>query len=78
MKDSNYSKIFTGDTISAQRVASELEKIDIIPVIKDQSDSGLSPIFGGSNSVLSIVYVHNDEYEKAKIVVESLSSELQE
>jgi hypothetical protein len=78
MKDSNYTKIYTGDLISVQRIVSELEKLDIIPVLKDQTDSGLLPIFGTSNSLLKQVYVHKDELEKATIVMDSIGSELQE
>ena len=77
MPDSNYTKIYTGDSISAQRIASELEKLDISPILKEQTDSGLLPIFGASNSILTLVYVHNDEYDKAKKVVEDMSSELE-
>ncbi|WP_396601267.1 putative signal transducing protein [Algibacter sp. R77976] len=78
MPDSNYIKIYSGDSIRAHRIASELEKSDIIPVLKDQTDSGLLPIFGASNSILKLVYVHKDEFDKAKNIVENLSSELQE
>jgi len=78
MTDSNYTKIYTGDLISVQRIVSELEKLNIIPVLKDQTDSGLLPIFGTSNSLLKQVYVHKDELEKATIVMDNIGSELQE
>jgi hypothetical protein len=78
MTDSNYTKIYTGDLIIVQRIVSELEKIDIIPVLKDQTDSGLLPIFGTSNSLFKQVYVHKDEIEKATAVMDRISSELQE
>ena len=78
MTDSNYTKIYTGDLISVQRIVSELEKINIIPVLKDQTDSGLLPIFGTSNSLFKQVYVHKDELEKATIVIDSIGSELQQ
>ncbi|WP_298496672.1 DUF2007 domain-containing protein [uncultured Algibacter sp.] len=78
MPDSNYTKIYTGNSISAQRIAFELEKLDIIPVLRDQTDSGLLPMFGASNSILKLVYVHKDEYDKAIKIVEDLRSELQE
>ena len=78
MTDSNYTKIYTGDSIIAQRIVSELEKLDIIPVLKDQSDSGLSSLFGSSDSILKQIYVHKDELEKATIVMDSIRSELQE
>jgi hypothetical protein len=78
MKDSNYTKIYTGDLISVQRIVSELERLNIIPVLKDQTDSGLLPIFGTSNSLLKQVYVHKDELEKATIVMDTMGYELQE
>lgn len=78
MTDSNYTKIYTGNLISVQRIVSELEKLNIIPVLKDQTDSGLLPIFGASNSLFKQVYVHKDELEKATIVMDSINSELQE
>ncbi len=77
MNDSNYIKIYTGEFIIVQRIVSELEKLDISPVLKDQTDSGLLPIFGSSNSVFKQVYVHKDEYEKAKSVMDSINLELQ-
>ena len=78
MHDSNYTKIYTGDILTVQRIVSELEKSDIIPVLKDQTDSGLLPIFGTSNSILKKVYVHKDEYDRAIKIVKNLNSELQE
>ena len=74
---SNYIKVFTGDIIIAQRIIADLKKEDIIPVIKDQTDSGLTPLFGSSNSILKQVFVHKDELDKAVLVVENITSELQ-
>ena len=73
---SNYIKVFTGDINIAQRIISDLEKENIIPVVKDQTDSGLTPLFGSSNSVLKQVFVHKDELDKAILVVENITSEL--
>ncbi|SFZ95003.1 Putative signal transducing protein [Flaviramulus basaltis] len=77
MQDSNYIKIYTGDFLMVQRIVSELEKENIIPVLKDQTDSGLIPIFGTSNAVFQQVFVHKDELDKAVLVVENIISELQ-
>ncbi|MDB4401952.1 DUF2007 domain-containing protein [Algibacter sp.] len=74
---SNYIKVFTGDIIIAQRIISDLKKENIIPVVKDQTDSGLIPIFGSSNSILKQVFVHKDELDKAVLAVENITSELQ-
>ncbi|WNH10448.1 DUF2007 domain-containing protein [Thalassobellus suaedae] len=78
MNDSNYIKIYTGDLIIVQRIVSELEKLNIIPVLKDQTDSGLLPIFGTSNSILKQVYVHKDELDKSTPIIESITSQLKD
>lgn len=77
MTDSNYIKIYTGDIMIVQRIVSELEKLNIIPVLKDQTDSGLIPLFGTSNSIFKQVYVHKDELDKANSIIESLNLELE-
>jgi hypothetical protein len=61
-----------------QRIVSDLEKEDIIPVLKDQTDSGLLPLFGTSNSLFKQVYVHKDELDKAVLIVENITKELQD
>ena len=74
MSDSNYIKIFTGDLLVVQQIISELEKHDIIPVVKDETDTGLSPIFGASSALLQQVSVHKDELDKALKVIETITS----
>tara|TARA_R110002072_G_scaffold11694_7_gene52384 strand:- start:4813 stop:5127 length:315 start_codon:yes stop_codon:yes gene_type:complete len=74
---SNYIKVFTGEINIAQRIISDLEKENIIPVVKDQTDSGLTPLFGSSNSVLKQVFVHKDELERATPIIENLKGKLQ-
>lgn len=78
MTDSNYIKIYTGELIIVQKIVSELEKIDIIPVLKDQTDSGLIPIFGTSNSIYKQVFVHKDELEKVAPIIENITSQLKD
>ncbi|NJX15576.1 putative signal transducing protein [Tamlana crocina] len=74
---SNYIKIFTGDYAMVQRIVAALENEDIIPVVKDESDYGLAPIFGSTNASLHQISVHKDEIEKALPIVEHLTSELE-
>lgn len=76
MTDSNYIKIFTGEVMEVQKIILELEKQDIIPVVREQTDSGLLPIFGMSNSLLKQIYVHKDEHEKAMLILKNLNLEL--
>lgn len=78
MSDSSYIKIFTGDIIIVQRVVLELEKQDIIAVVKDQTESARLAGFGGGNFPgFQEVFVNKDELDKAVLVVEQISSELQ-
>ena len=77
MPHSNYTKVYTGDYASAQHIVAALENEDIIAVVKEQTDSGLTPLFGGVSGGLQQVLVHNDELEKAMPIVESLTSELE-
>ncbi|WP_370479637.1 putative signal transducing protein [Tamlana flava] len=77
MPHSNYTKVYTGDYISAQRIVAALENEDIIAVVKEQTDSGLTSLFGGESGGIQQVLVHNDELEKALPIVENISSELE-
>jgi hypothetical protein len=78
MSESSYIKIFTGDIIIVQRVVLELEKQDIIPVVKDQTESARLAGFGGGNFPgFQEVFVNKDELDKAVLIVESINSELQ-
>ncbi|TWO32814.1 DUF2007 domain-containing protein [Seonamhaeicola sediminis] len=78
MTDSNYIKVFTGDLIIVQRIINELEKVDINPIVKDQTDSGIiTDILGSSVSHFQEIYVNKDELDKAVLVIEEINSELQ-
>lgn len=79
MSDSNYTKIFTGSFITVQRIVSDLEKIDISPVIKDQTESArLAGFGGGIVPGFQEVFVHKDELDKAIEVVENITSKFQD
>ncbi|WP_341215536.1 DUF2007 domain-containing protein [uncultured Wocania sp.] len=77
MHDSNYIKIFTGSFITVQRIISDLEKIDIIPVVKDQTESArLAGFGGGIVPGFQEVFVHKDELDKAVVIVETINASL--
>lgn len=77
MPDSNYIKLYTGNLIIVQRIVQELEDIGINAVKREQNESGLDPkIYGGH--LLQEIHVHKDELDKAVLVVENITSELQE
>ena len=61
MSTTEYTKVYYGNFILVTRVKDELERIGIIPIIKDE---GESQRLGGYASMLQgfqDLYVHNDE-----------------
>ncbi|WP_418603790.1 putative signal transducing protein [Hwangdonia sp.] len=78
MSNSNYIKIFTGNFITVQRIVSDLEKTNIRPVVKDQSESARLAGFGPSIPGQQELYVHKDELDKAVEIVETITSEFQD
>jgi hypothetical protein len=74
----NYIKVFTGNFIEVQRVYNELVKLNICAIIKDESESGRLAGFGSSIQGFQEVHVHKDEYDKTVILMEKLTSELQD
>ena len=77
MLESNYIKIFTGNFIVVQRIVSALEEIDIVAVIKDESESGRLAGFGAAIQGEQEIYINKEELDKAGPIVESVTSELQ-
>ena len=77
MLESNYIKIFTGNFIVVQRIVSALEEIDIVAVIKDESESGRLAGFGAAIQGEQEIYINKQELDKARPIVESVTSELQ-
>ena len=77
MQDSNYIKIYTGSFIMVHRIVSELEKINVKAIIKDESESGRLAGFGSAIQGQQEIFVNKDELDKAVLVVENITSELQ-
>ena len=77
MSDSEYTKIYNGNFILVTRVKDALEREDIIPIIKDEGESQRLAGYGSMNQGFQEVYVHNDELEKANIIVERVRAEME-
>ncbi len=77
MTDSNYIKIYTGNFIVVQLIKQRLEDIGINPIIKDETESGRLAGFGASLPGMPEIYVHENELDKAVIIVESVRSEME-
>lgn len=71
--DSNYTRIYFGNTIEAQKIVSRLKEIEIAAIVKDQAKSARMGGFASPASVLGEVevFVHIDELEKAKKVLDA-------
>lgn len=69
--DSNYTRIFIGNTAEAQSIVSRLKDIDIIAVVKDESESARLAGFASSMLGEAEVYVHNDELDRAEKVLDA-------
>ena len=71
MKKDNYHKIFSGQLIEIIKIKGELEKVNIIPVIKNKNESarlaGFGSIFNGID-----IFVHHDELNESLKVLSKL------
>ena len=71
MKKENYHKIFSGQLIEIIKIKGELEKVNIIPVIKNKNESarlaGFGSIFNGID-----IFVHHDELNESLEVLSKL------
>ena len=74
MFESNYIKIYAGSFIIAQLIFDKLDEIGINPILKDDSQTGLTAVMVDDYQSLIEVYVHKDEVEMAKPVVEDIVS----
>ncbi|MCM4169942.1 hypothetical protein DHD32_00505 [Arenibacter sp. TNZ] len=70
--NSNYTKIFSGNFIVSQTIVNQLREIGIIPVIKDESESGRLAGFGSPMQGDQEIYVNIDELEKAQGIVQKV------
>ena len=71
LKKNNYHKIFSGELIEIIKIKSELEKVNISPILKDKNESarlaGFGSIFNGIE-----VFVHFDELNKSLKITSEL------
>ena len=71
MKKDNYCKIFSGQLIEIIKIKGELEKANIIPILKDKNESarlaGFGSIFNGID-----IFVHHDELSESLKILSNL------
>lgn len=71
MLKSNYQKIYSGNQFDVLAIVEELHSIHIEGIVKDETESGRLAGFGTAIPGEQDLYVHNDEVEKAKELLEN-------
>ncbi len=74
--ETQYTNIYTGSFIIAQRIQSNLEDVGIEPILKDEYKIGLRAVLVTDYPRLIEVFVHNDELEKSLPIVQSILAEI--
>ncbi len=77
MSTTEYTKVYYGNFILVTRVKDELERVGIIPIIKDEGESQRLGGQGSINNGFQDLYVHNDELDKANAIVERVKGEME-
>ena len=77
MSTTEYTKVYYGNFILVTRVKNELERIGIVPIIKDEGESQRLAGYGSLNQGYQEVFVHNDELDKASAIVERVKAEME-
>ncbi len=72
LKKDSYCKIFSGQLIEIIKIKAELEKFNIIPIIKDKNESARLAGFGTIFNIIE-VFVHNDELNKSLKIISELN-----
>ena len=72
LKKDSYCKIFSGQLIEIIKIKAELEKFNIIPIIKDKNESARLAGFGTIFNIIE-VFVHNDELNKSLEIISELN-----
>jgi len=75
--ESQYEKIYSGNFIVIQLLKSRLEDVGITPIVKDESQLGLSAVGVSDYQGQIDLFVHEDEKDKANAVVKVTLSEME-
>ena len=70
--NSDYTKIFSGNFIVSQAIVNQLKEIGIVPVVKDESESGRLAGFGSPMQGDQEIYVNADEMVKAQTIAQKV------
>ncbi|WP_324025830.1 DUF2007 domain-containing protein [Maribacter sp. BPC-D8] len=71
--DSNYIKVFGGNSIEAQRVELALKENNIEPILKDETESARLAGFGTPLPELVEIFVNKDEEVRALAIITEIN-----
>ncbi|WP_299324561.1 DUF2007 domain-containing protein [uncultured Maribacter sp.] len=71
--DSNYIKVFGGNSIAAQRVELALKENNIEPILKDETESARLAGFGTPLPELVEIFVNKDEEVRALAIITEIN-----
>ena len=71
--DSNYIKVFGGNSIEAQRVELALKENNIEPILKDETESARLAGFGTPLPELVEIFVNKDEEVRALAIITKIN-----
>ena len=74
MSSPSYLHLFSGSSIDVLALRNALAVENITPVVKDEAESARLAGFGQTAPMMQRVFVHEDEYNKAKAVLKQLSA----
>ena len=74
MPSPSYLHLFSGSSIDVLALRIALAEENITPVVKDEAESARLAGFGQTATLMQRVFVHEDEYDKAKAVLKQLSA----
>ena len=73
MSSPSYLHLFSGSSIDVLALRNALAEENINPVVKDEAESARLAGFGQTAPLMQRVFVHEDEYNKAKSILKQLS-----
>ena len=72
MIKTSLKKIYEGSLVNVTLLVVALEEEDIFPIIKNRSESGLLAGFAGEVYMQQEVFVFEDQWRKAQIILKEL------
>jgi len=75
-KDEKTTRIFTGSAIQAQPLINELGELNIVPIIRDDHQSGILSGFAAGVPGQIRMYIRNEELEKAQTLIDDFFKSL--